>query len=372
MSHTALQGLLTWLCRTRLLETGPRMRENLNIATAGLVELDKISVKWYIPGDKEIGAVNFLLQRYLAPVLNDLSQFSSGEISLDKETLQRTLKLVLKILNAVSEMIEPVKSGEYKSVLSSHMSWLDKLNIKIGGESVRKIMNDLMGRLQDKLIQDRSEDTDSFSSIIYIYDVLLFSYGLDEDEIGDHIDDHKREKLHREDRLVRGKRHLPGVHLDRIALHWETHVWLKNLLVMETVPDQMVPRLLLLCTHRYSEVRVAAQELLIKVLARLGQRSHKLVLPYLVECLGQDVSEIKAGDSSVEAEEAREEVESRLKGALYIIYSEKHMFFYSWESVSKLWPALVTAQQSDKQSRFPGQHNGREAIVETSPIFRVH
>ena len=50
----------------------------------------------------------------------------------------------------------------------------------------------------------------------------------------------------------------------RIALHWETHVWLKNLLVMETVPDQMVTRLLLLCTHRYSEVRVAAQELLIK------------------------------------------------------------------------------------------------------------
>ena len=68
----------------------------------------------------------------------------------------------------------------------------------------------------------------------------------------------------------------------RIALHWETHVWLKNLLVMETVPDQMVTRLLLLCTHRYSEVRVAAKELLIKVLARLGQRSHKLVLPYLV------------------------------------------------------------------------------------------
>ena len=136
MSHTALQGLLTWLCRTRLLETGPRKRENLNIATAGLVELDNIAVEWYIPGDKEIGAVNFLLQRYLAPVLNDLSQFSSGEISLDKETLQRTLKLVLKILNAVSEMIEPVKSGEYKSVLSSHMSCLDKLNIKIGGESV--------------------------------------------------------------------------------------------------------------------------------------------------------------------------------------------------------------------------------------------
>ena len=119
-SHTVLQALLTWLCRTRLIETGPRMRQNLNIATAGLLELDNIAVEWYIPGEKEIAAVNFLLQRYLAPILNDLSLFSSGELSLDNETLQRTLKLVLKIVNAISEMIEPVKSGEYKSVLSSH------------------------------------------------------------------------------------------------------------------------------------------------------------------------------------------------------------------------------------------------------------
>ena len=81
--------------------------------------------------------------------------------------------------------------------------------------TLKLVLKILMGRLQDKLIQDRSDDTDSFSGIIYIYDVLLFSYDLDEDEIGDHIDDHKREKLHREDKLVRGKRHLPGVHLDR-------------------------------------------------------------------------------------------------------------------------------------------------------------
>ena len=210
-------------------------------------------------------------------------------------------------------------------------------------------MNDLMGKLQDKLIRDRSDDTDSFTAIIYIYDVLLFSYGLDEDEISDHFDDHKQEKCHREDKLRRGKRHLPGVHLDRIALHWETHICLKNLLVIESVPEELINRLLLLCTHRYSEVRIAAQDLLIKVIDRLGPISHNLVLPYLVECLAQE----EEGQGDASKQEDREEAESRLKGALYIIYSEKHMFFYSWEAVSKLWPALVTAQQSDKQSKIP-------------------
>ena len=51
---------------------------------------------------------------------------------------------------------------------------------------------------------------------------------MDEDEIGDHIEDHKREKLHREDKLAKGKRHLPSVHLERITIQWKTDVWLKN------------------------------------------------------------------------------------------------------------------------------------------------
>ena len=65
-----------------------------------------------------------------------------------------------------------------------------------------------------------------------------------------------------------------------------------------------------------------------------------LVLPRLVACL----------TNTQHHHQDSEEVESRLKGALYIIYAEKHLFFYSWEAASMLWPALVTAQQSDKQS----------------------
>jgi hypothetical protein len=38
------------------------------------------------------------------------------------------------------------------------------------------------------------------------------------------------------------------------------------------------------------------------------------------------------------------------KAALYIVNSEKLMFFYSWEAAAQLWPALASAQHSDKQS----------------------
>merc|ERR1719192_424448 len=88
--------------------------------------------------------------------------------------------------------------------------------------------------------------------------------------MGQHLEDHKNEKLHRLNKLVRGKRHLAGVHLDRVALQWETHVWLRNLLVMETLPVEVVDHLMTMSTHRYSEVRIAAQDILLKVPQRLA------------------------------------------------------------------------------------------------------
>ena len=342
LAHSVVSSLLSWLCRVRLLETGPRIEDTAG-SWGGLQPLDSVGMDWYIPGDKEMATVHTLLQRYLLPVLDTLEQFTKGKLTLDKETLQRNLKLVLKIVNAISEHIEPEKNAEFESVLSQSKRWLAKLNINFGGQNVRQAVKNLMCGLQDKLINDRSDDADSFSGIIYIYDVLLFTYAFDEDELGDHIDEHKREKVHRQDRLHRNKKHLPGVHLDRVALQWETQLWLKNLLLMETLPADLMSHVMTLCTHRYSEVRIAAQDLMLKIIARLGKVSHPMILPQLLDCLR---SQGHTGDDSFDIEET----ESRLKGALYLIYSEKHMFFYSWESASQLWPALVTAQQSDKQS----------------------
>jgi proteasome activator subunit 4 len=278
--------------------------------------------------------VNRLLERYLAPVIRKLEFFSKGETTLEKEELQRNLKLVLKILTGVSELLEPEKSREWASVLSTNLGWMEKVNIKIGGEGVRGVVNRLMCMVQDKMLQDNSDDYESFSQICYIFDMLLFCYGMDEDEIGDHIEDHKREKLHREDKLVKGKKHLPSVHLERITLQWETHLWLKNLLVLESLPKSLLDHIFSLCIHTYSEVRVVAQELLLKLVGRVGKSCHSIVIRLLVQCLANSPTT----------------TDDTLKGALYIINSEKHMFFYSWEAASLIWPALVTAQHSDKQS----------------------
>ena len=44
---------------------------------------------------------------------------------------------------------------------------------------------------------------------------------------------------YRLNRLVGTKKHLWNIHIDRICIQHETHVWLKNFLVKETLPEQV-------------------------------------------------------------------------------------------------------------------------------------
>ena len=123
--------------------------------------------------------VHSLLQRFLAPVrlvtcntlhytascqvLDKLSKYAAGQVTLDKETLQKDLRLVQKIVSAISEHMAPELSGQWSSVLSTSLGWLAPLNIQLGGQSVRRTVRELMCALQDKMLGDRSDDTDSLT-----------------------------------------------------------------------------------------------------------------------------------------------------------------------------------------------------------------
>ena len=224
LSHSVLGGLLTWLCHVRVVEIGPRMSPELD-KWGAMVGVDELNLTWYRPAPQELSVVSSLLERYLNPVMAQLKAFAGGELELSKEELQRSLKLVYRIVVGVSELAEPEVNGAWESVLSSNLGWLTEVKLRFpGGQGVRASVASLMCEVQDKMAKDLSDDTDSYSAILSVFDALLFCYGSDEDEIGDHLEEHKREKLHREDKLVRGKKHLAGVHLERITLQWETQV----------------------------------------------------------------------------------------------------------------------------------------------------
>ena len=203
LCHSAVQELVRWLARTRLVETGPRLTP-----WGATRHLDTITLDWYVPGEAELNGVTTLLKRFFFPVLETLSKFASGDVELDKETLQRHLKLVRRIFIAVSELSGPEVTETCSSVLSSVMGWMDKLHIRPEGESVRMTVCSLVMDIQRKLVQERSDDVESFTEILAIYEAALFCHGRDEEEVSDHVEEHKRGKADQRDQLVRGKHHL--------------------------------------------------------------------------------------------------------------------------------------------------------------------
>ena len=52
ITHCALQALLSWLTRSRLLEPGPRVRGGQG--WGDLVHIDDVAVEWYIPGRRTL------------------------------------------------------------------------------------------------------------------------------------------------------------------------------------------------------------------------------------------------------------------------------------------------------------------------------
>jgi len=334
MAQSILQSLLTYVVQVRLMERHPRVAQSVQ-GWGRTVSLDELDVEWYKPGKEEMEVIKAVIERYMVPRLEALDQWAGGTKEMDKETLLRTMRCVYRQLHSISELLPPVQVTEWESVLSTGLSWLKDIHITLpNGDPIRQTVSKLMGRIQRRILKEGADDTDSLAAVITIHDVLLFSYGNDEEDINDHIDEHRIIKQHRLNRLVGSKLHLNNVHLDRISIQWESQIWLKNLLVQDSLPPDTVSDLLDLCTEKYSETRILSQELLLKVVARVGRSCHPMILPRLLSCL-QDSPSVS---------------HEMMKGALYVLNSEKHMFFYSWEAASKLWPALVNAQHSDKSS----------------------
>ena len=204
-----------------------------------------------------------------------------SKVTLEKEEVIRSLRQISKIIHGCSEIMPTVVTGPFKSTLSDNLKSLAPIQLCFkDGHHIRQMVLDCMRKVQQHLLAKTPDDTDSLNGVIAVYDVVLFSFGLDEDELNDHMDEHRSVKLHRMNKLVGNKKHLWNIHIDRICVQHETQIWLKNFLVHETLPEQLQRDIYQLCVSQYSEVRHAAQELLFKIVNRVVPESQDVLVSF--------------------------------------------------------------------------------------------
>ena len=232
--------------------------------------LDELKVDWYIPGKVELDVVQNLLEKYLKSQLELLNNWMETKITLEKEQVIRSLRQIYKIIHGCSEILPTIATGPLKSTISENLKSLEPIQLCFkDGHHIRQTVLECMRKVQQHILAKTPDDTESLNGIIAVYDVILFNFGLNQDELIDHIEEHRSVKQHRNNKLVCNKKHLRNIHIDRICVQHETQMCLKNFLVQETLPEQLQKDIYQLCVSQYSEVRIAAQELMSNIVSQV-------------------------------------------------------------------------------------------------------
>ena len=184
--------------------------------------LEGLQVDWYNPGQKELEIVQYLYEKYLTTQLLLLEEFINEKIKLDKEEIRKCLIIVFKLVGCSSTVMPQMESEEsvksvFKDSLKKYHTKL-QLNFK-NGKPIRQTILEVTQRLQQFLLKNHSDDTDSLEYVLYIYNDLIFeSYN------GRGENYHQWIKATTKNRLISNKRHLIQVHLERIRLQHRRHI----------------------------------------------------------------------------------------------------------------------------------------------------
>lgn len=338
LAFSILQNMLYTLVHIRIIEspttfTVPKWDRD-TYAWAKCGDLKTMKIQWYIPTNAVLASVQTLVDKYLAVPVDELNLYMSKKKDLEKEDVLRNLRMIFKLIQGCSELLEEIGTDQPRSCVSNNMADLSHLKLTFRGRKVRVVVSELIHELLHFLLKVNPHDTESLTCITNLYDTLLFSFGLDEDEIYEHMEEHRTLKNHRDNPLVKSKKHLESILIERILIQHESHLWLKSMVVEENLPKVVLLDLLELSISLYSDVRSYSQDILYKILTRVPKFSHQVILPRLLECL-QDCPNI---------------THQMFKGALYLISNDKLVFFHNWSIAAKIYPALIQASHSDKPS----------------------
>ncbi|CAH1969247.1 unnamed protein product [Acanthoscelides obtectus] len=324
-------------------------------------QLSDVKISWYVPGTHEVQAIQQLLNKYLLHELDTLKRHTSGEVTLSRQNLKQSLKIVYSILFCHSLLPiweEPV----YHLVNSVLEPWA--FNLKVcssdpvtmpDGTNVRKAVVDVLHRLQKKMLESDDGDTQSIQNIINIYNIILFN------RTGTHDFDllwksFSMSKKLLEDPLHKKKEQFRYLWISRALFQQGLRTESRNCSFTDT-HKQILLDIFELSTSRYSKVRSAAQCKLSNIIA---------YFPYSFTLLTEPIKKILELDS--------QEHHERFKGCLYVLLGPKNASIvarHDWKFIAEIWPALVRSMPSEKPSIINLVAALSEAIEKCFPTIAV-
>ncbi|XP_041968894.1 proteasome activator complex subunit 4-like isoform X2 [Aricia agestis] len=322
--------------------------------------LKDANLKWHVPNAEEAACAQMLSDRYLKPEVERLKQWLSGERSMCRDRRLRCFHIINAVTSCSNFLPQPDDTPItfFESQVPATTFPLARgtpYSITLDGENMRVALTELLLKVQDRMLQDKTDDTKGLELLILAwervvvtrmraspgYETRLRSFGVLERSLEG-----------------RGGREAEGEGTARLRVVLADGARLQEDARLELMCDAGLPltvhrallALLDLAINTYSSVRVLAQLRIYWILNHYPY-SYRALVDKVVDLISE------SGEG--------EEWHSRRKGALFLMLGPKAGPIVTkpdWEAVKALWPAVLKSPLSEKPSIIRLEQAITEAI----------
>ncbi|OXU20844.1 hypothetical protein TSAR_014413 [Trichomalopsis sarcophagae] len=305
-------------------------------------EIKSSEIKWYVPGEQEIAAVQELFSRYFIPAVALIEKYVNTENSLPRDDLLITLRLLNSVIEGCDSVLPiwsetPIVNEKYKHCVETFKPIIgNKYQIKMtDGSNVRQFLARLMASLQDKMLEDVPDDTKSFQFLLKIWSNLSFTKFIYSIRLGFKRRQFLTTKKMIENKLTGNRGYLPQLLMERVSIQHELRR-INAVRAFTPTSQNIMLNLFKLSISKYSRIRSSAQIALSEIINDFPN-AYQALVPHIVKVLQQDT----------------EVHHDAYKGVLFLMCSHQGGSLQTmgdWQILSAILPALVLSKPSEKPS----------------------
>ncbi|XP_014204670.1 proteasome activator complex subunit 4B [Copidosoma floridanum] len=299
-------------------------------------------IKFYVPGDNEVAALERIFKRYFVPVIAAIEKFIETGNSLSRDDLERTLRILSYILKGCNGFLpvwsEPplqMKRMRDKKVFEAAVGFKGEIKMP-DGSNVRYFLARLISRLQEVMMAKVEDDTKSFFQLIVVWQYVLFGKIFSETSFK-YLTNFHNSMYPVKYRLTGCKGWFVTYKLARVYMLQGLRRQSADYPTTETHKSILLNLFKLSISH-YPGVRIKSQDAILNSLMFFG-KVDVILLPDIIEVLQRDPT-------------AHHDA---FKGILYLLIGQASgsdclMISLDWEFTRKLWPAIASSRSSEKPS----------------------
>ena len=312
----------------------------------------KINLQWHVPTEEELEAAFDILDAFLLPALQKLSDFVEGKLELNKEELQKILYTVKELIRECGlllpidhsqtmslqeETTTPLKSWPVQTIetLPFYQDVLSKGDRK----NLRKKVFETARKALKHIMVAREDDVDAVCLIIDIYSHCFLMHEHLKNEFDQQWKVFAAYKSAMQNPFQVKKKRDRFTHIDRSVLQQRMRILAIERSYYTLMHHNIMLDLLSLSTSHYMKVRGNAQALFFHGLSLVPHVAYKEYLPVVLKNLDKNENP----------------GHQEFKGTLYLLLGQAKSrlflgFYQKWDALAKVWPAVVNSPHSDKPS----------------------